>query len=87
MTGGLCCSYLTGMIESSPIPVWVTAVDYKGGAVAHGRGFTEVGDRVEFAVEPRALWAISEALDAGDGPVMLAIPTWWVSFIAKRGGR
>jgi hypothetical protein len=66
-----------GMIESTTIPVWVTSVEYRGGAVAYGRGETEDGDRVGFAGEPRALWAIAEALDAGDGPVLAAIPTWW----------
>jgi hypothetical protein len=65
------------MIESTTIRVWVTSVDYVGGAVAYGRGETEDGTRVDFAGEPRALWAISEALDAGDGPVLAAIPTWW----------
>jgi hypothetical protein len=65
------------MIDSHTIPVWVTSVDYPGGAVAYGRGETEDGDDVDFAVEPRALWAICEALDAGDGPVLVAIPTWW----------
>lgn len=65
------------MIESATVPVWVTSVDYVGGSVAYGRGETEDGARVDFASEPRALWAISEALDAGDGPVLAAIPTWW----------
>ena len=65
------------MIDSHTIPVWVTSVDYPGGAVAYGRGETEDGDGVDFAVEPRVLWAISEALDAGDGPVLAVIPTWW----------
>jgi len=64
-------------IEGTTIPVWVTSVDYAGGGVAHGRGKTPDGISVDFAGEPRALWAISEALDAGDGPVLAAIPTWW----------
>ncbi len=66
-----------GMIDSRTIPVWVTSVHYAGGAVAFGRGETEDGEAVGFMVEPRAVWAISEALDAGDGPVLTAIPTWW----------
>ncbi len=68
---------VSAMTDAHTIPVWVSSVDYPGGAVAYGRGETENGDGVEFAVEPRALWAISEALDAGDGPVLAAIPTWW----------
>lgn len=70
------------MIETTTIPVWVTSVDYQGGAIAYGRGETEDGERVDFAGEPRALWAVSEALDAGDGPVLTDIPTWW-SFIKR----
>jgi len=65
------------MSERDTIPVWVTSVNYLGGPVAHGRGETEDGAPIDFAVEPRALWAVSEALDAGDGPVLVAIPTWW----------
>ncbi len=77
MTPYLSCSTFPGMIDCSTVPVWVTEVRYTGGAVAYGRGETEEGDRVEFAGEPRALSAIVEALDAGDGPVLAAIPTWW----------
>jgi hypothetical protein len=65
------------MSERDTIPVWVTSVSYIGGPVAHGRGETEDGDGIDFAGEPRALWAVSEALDAGDGPILVAIPTWW----------
>ena len=65
------------MSERDTIPVWVTSVNYPGGPVAHGRGETEDGDPIDFAGEPRALWAVSEAIDAGDGPVLVAIPTWW----------
>ena len=65
------------MDERNTIAVWVTSVDYHGGPVAHGRGETEDGVGVAFAGEPRALWAVAEALDAGDGPVLMAIPTWW----------
>jgi hypothetical protein len=65
------------MSTRDTIPVWVTSVSYLGGPVAHGRGETEDGDAVDFAGEPRALWAVSEALDAGDGPILVAIPTWW----------
>jgi hypothetical protein len=65
------------MVEQDTIAVWVTSVYYHGGPVAHGQGETENGDGVAFAGEPRALWAVSEALDAGDGPVLMAIPTWW----------
>ena len=54
------------MATRDTIPVWVTSVSYLGGPVAHGRGETEDGDAVDFAGEPRALWAVSEALDAGD---------------------
>ena len=70
-------STMSCMIAGDTVSVWITSVDYHGGAVAHGRGETEDGSRLEFACEPRALWAISEALDAGDGPVLAAIPTWW----------
>jgi hypothetical protein len=63
--------------EPETIAVWVTSVSYLGGPVAHGRGETEDGEAIDFAVEPRALWAVSEALDAGDGPVLLAVPPWW----------
>ncbi len=65
------------VIACDTVSVWVTSVDYHGGALAHGRGETEDGGRIEFACEPRVLWAISEALEAGDGPVLAAIPTWW----------
>jgi hypothetical protein len=65
------------MTERDTIPVWVTSVSYLGGPVAHGFGETEDGAPVDFTVEPRALWAVAEALDAGDGPVLLAIPSWW----------
>jgi len=77
MTPTFARASIPGMIESTTIPVWVTSVDYRGGAVAFGRGETEDGGRVDFAGEPRALWAIAEALAAGDGPVLAAIPTWW----------
>lgn len=65
------------MSERDTIPVWVTSVSYQGGPFAYGRGETEDGDAIDFASEPRALWAVSEALDAGDGPILVAIPTWW----------
>lgn len=64
------------MIDCGTIPVWVTEVRYTGGAVAYGRGETEDGSRVEFAHEPRALHAVAEAIENGDGPVLTAVPTW-----------
>ena len=77
MTRGACGRNVSTMAPNETIRVWVTSVDYHGGPVAVGRGETDDAGSVEFIAEPRALWAISEALDAGDGPVLAAIPTWW----------
>ena len=85
MTSRLVRGNLPRMPERDTIPVWVTSVNYQGGLVALGRGETEDGDRADFAGEPRALWAVSEAIDAGDGPVLVAIPTWWS--ISRRPSR
>jgi hypothetical protein len=77
MTPYPCDGNVPDMPERDTISVWVTSVSYLGGPVAHGKGETEDGEAIEFAGEPRALCAVSEALDAGDGPILVPIPTWW----------
>jgi hypothetical protein len=62
--------------DDENVAVWVTEVRYTGGTVAYGRGEDEDGERVDFWGEPRALHAIAEALENGDGPVLAAVPTW-----------
>ena len=64
------------MMDDERVPVWCDRVDYTGGTVAFGYGETEDGERVQWAGEPRAMYAIEEALENGDGPVLAAVPTW-----------
>lgn len=63
-------------MDDDVIQVYVTRVTYTGGTVAYAEGVTVDGHPVDFAAEPRALFAIAEALDYGEGPVLADVPTW-----------
>ena len=64
------------MIDDGCIPVWVHRISYRGGRVAIGYGETPGGEAVTFATGPRALLAIAEALEYGDGPVLADVAAW-----------
>lgn len=61
--------------EPGYLRVEVESVEWKGGTVAIGTGWTVAGTPVTFAGEPRALHAIAEALADGERPVAL-VPDW-----------
>jgi hypothetical protein len=56
-----------------------------GGSIAQGEGFeVETGDRVLFAGDNRAMYAIAEAIEAGEEPTAF-VPSW--AILSRRAAK